>query len=178
MSNQGTSLELKTVRWGIVLSLLAVFFGFMLGGLFGGLEESLKGDLKSRAETALESAYGGDRTKLTATVDKAWVYYQRAHLHGGAIGTASLAAAMLLAAMSRPPRALCALTAAAMGLGALGYSIYWLAAGYTAVEIGSTSAAKEALEWLAVPSAGMVIVGLALVLVMSVWQWFVPSKGG
>lgn len=167
---------LRSVRLGIWSSLLTIFFGFGIGAAFGAAEESLKGDLKDRAQAVLATAYKGDATKMLANIDKSWAYYKRAHLHGGAIGTASLACAFLLAFMLRPPALLRSLTALSMGLGGLAYSIYWLLAGYRAPELGSTSAAKDSLEWLAVPSAGMVLVGLFLVLVFAFWEWGPPAK--
>ena len=55
------------------------------------------------------------------------------------------------------------LASIALGLGALGYSSFWLFAGVRAPGLGSTGLAKDSLEWLAVPSAGLCIVGLLTV---------------
>ena len=42
-----------------------------------------------------------------------------------------------------------------MGLGSLGYSMFWMLAGMRAPGLGSTGAAKESLEWLAVPTSAL-----------------------
>lgn len=164
--------SLRTVRYGVVLALLAIAFGFSMGALFGANEEAMKGQLKSSGEAVLAEKYGGDAAKLKAVLDKSWIYFQRAHLHGGGLGAVALAAALLLAFL--PGNALRgrALAALALGLGALGYSVFWLLAGLRAPALGSTGAAKESLQWLAVPTSGLAIVGLLLTLVLSVRALF------
>lgn len=163
--------SLRQVRFGILLSLLTILFGFGMGGVFGAAEEMLKNDLKTRAKAAPLETYKSDEAKMAATIDKAWAYYKRAHLHGGAIGTASLLCAILLAAMSKPAPFTKSLAAVAMGVGGLGYSIYWLVAGYRAPALGSTSAAKDSLEWLAVPTAGLVMMSLVAVIALAIREW-------
>ena len=166
--------SLRQVRMGTLLSLMTILFGFGMGGVFGAAEETLKNDLKTRAKSAPAEIYKADEAKMTATIDKAWAYYKRAHLHGGAIGTASLLCALLLAAMCKPAALTKALTAFALGLGGLGYSIYWLMAGYRAPAMGSTSAAKDSLEWLAVPTAGLVMLSLVAVILLAIREWMLP----
>lgn len=155
---------LRTVRWGLVLALLAVVFGFGMGGVFGAFEESVKAHLKAGGEAALATAYGGDAAKLKPVLDKSWVYLQRAHLHGGAIGAVALGLGLLLASLPGAASRARAVAAAASGAGALGYGVYWLLAGLRAPGLGSTGAAKASLEWLAVPSAGLAMLGLLLTL--------------
>jgi hypothetical protein len=53
--------------------------------------------------------------------------------------------------------------ALALGIGALGYSVYWMWAGFIAPGLGGTGAAKESLRWLAIPSAGAVMLATAAV---------------
>lgn len=164
------------MRFGLCITLLAILFGFGMGGLFGGFEDLLKNDLKSRAHAVLDSVYKGDQTKLQATIDKAWVYYQRSHLHGAAIGTASLACILALAFMHRPASRTKAVVALALGVGALGYALYWLWAGYRAPELGGTAAAKESLKWLALPTSGAALLGILSMLILSLWEWmFTPA---
>ncbi|MGF1533655.1 MAG: hypothetical protein ACFCUI_08120 [Bernardetiaceae bacterium] len=153
-------------RPALILSVLAIFFGFGLGGVFGAAEDALKDDLKHRAEAVRESVYGGDEEKLSKTVQKSWTYYKRAHLHAGSLGTSSLALTLLLMFWPNAQERWRSLTALALGIGALGYGIFWLWAGYLAPELGSTSAAKAQLEWLAIPSAGLLIGGVVSVLLV------------
>jgi len=160
---------LKTVRWGLILSLLAICFGFALGGAFGAAEESFKGYLQSEGEMALASIYAHDSEKMQAVVSKSWTYFKRAHMHGSGIGTSTLAVSLLLAGLTGAA-SLRALVAAGLGLGALGYSVFWLLAGMRAPGLGGTGAAKESLSWLAVPSTGLLLLGLLTTLCLTGWS--------
>ena len=152
--------NIRPLAPGIVLSLLSILFGFLLGGSFGAAEDSIKRHLHSSAEAVFESAYQGDANKRDAVVAKSWTYMKRAHLHGGAIGAAALASILLLALLGSPGW-LERSSAAAFGAGALVYSGFWLAAGLTAPSLGSTGEAKEALGFLAIPGAGLCLLGIA-----------------
>jgi len=158
MSTRPTS-DLKPLAPGILLALLAILFGFLLGGSFGVAEDMIKGQLRSSADAVFETVYQGDADKRDAVVSKSWSYMKRAHLHGGAIGAAALATIVLLGLFGSP-RALERAAAGSFGLGALVYSCFWLLAGLTAPGIGSTGAAKEALGFLAIPGAGLCLLGL------------------
>ncbi len=144
---------------GLLLALLAVLFGFGMGGAFGAAEDSLKEGLKARGEAALESAYGGDEAAMTKVVAKSWSYYKRAHLHANALGTTALAAILLLALVG-PPGLLERVGAIAFGAGSLLYGVYWLLAGLRAPGMGSTGAAKESLAFIAIPGSSLCMIGL------------------
>src|SRR5690606_18087231 len=60
MSTDDFTQRLRVARWGALLALLTVFFGFCLGGVFGAFEDAMKKDLADRAASVLDSAYGGD----------------------------------------------------------------------------------------------------------------------
>jgi len=78
-----------------------------------------------------------------------------------------------------PPALLLArLAALGMGAGALGYSAFWLLAGMRAPGLGSTGAAKDSLEWLAVPTAGALIAGLVLAIVVTTRALFATPRPG
>jgi hypothetical protein len=156
--------SIRVVRWGVLLALLSIAFGFTMGALFGAVEGSLKGGLEADGKAALAERYGNDPAALKAVLDKSWVYLQRAHLHGGGIGAVALGLCLLLASLGSGSPRLRAAAAACAGAGALGYSVYWLLAGLRAPGMGGTSAAKASLEWLAVPASGLAIVGLLLTL--------------
>jgi hypothetical protein len=170
--------RLRASRWGALLSLLTVLFGFGLGGVFGAFEGPLKADLVARAEAVKETAYGGDAAKMKSVVDKSWAYYKRAHLHGGAIGAATLGAIVLLAALRRPGSTTRAALGLTLGSGGLGYAVFWLLAARRAPGLGGTDAAKETLEWLAVPSAGALLLGLTAVTVLVGIELFAPRPRG
>lgn len=164
--------RLRESRWGVLLALLTILFGFGMGGAFGAFEGPLKQGLLDRAQSVRESVYGGDDAKIKGVLDKSWTYYQRAHLHGGAIGATALGAILLLAALRRPPRVVRQGVALGLGLGSLGYSSFWMFAARAAPGLGGTGAAKESLAWLAVPSAGLLLLGVVSVLALTSIELF------
>lgn len=99
----------------------------------------------------------------------------RSHLHGGGIGTASLILITVLGLMNIRSLIKTAVSLA-LGIGALGYSLFWMLAGIKAPALGSTGAAKEALEWLAVPSAGLLLLGTLSVLLLVIYQLFLKKE--
>ena len=151
--------DLRPLAPGILLALLAILFGFGLGGAFGAAEDSIKGSLRASADAVFETTYAGDAAKRDAVVSKSWSYMKRAHLHGGAIGAAALASIVLLGLFGSPGM-LERVSATAFGAGALLYACFWLAAGLTAPGLGSTGEAKEALGFLAIPGSGLCMLGL------------------
>ena len=68
------------------------------------------------------------------------------------------------------------LTAALLGIGSLGYSSFWMFAALTAPALGSTHDAKEALGWLAIPTAGLCILGLVATIALFVRHYFMGRK--
>jgi hypothetical protein len=159
---------------GLCLAMLGILFGFVLGGVFGAAEDSLKEYLQAQGEAALTSAYGGDEAAMEAVVTKSWSYFKRAHMHGGAIGTSSVALIVMLILLCRPGK-LASTAAIASGLGAVLYPVFWLWAGAIAPGMGSTGAAKEALEFIAIPGAGACLAGAILSLVCLVRDRLVVS---
>ena len=164
--------SIRTVRWGVAFALLAIAFGFTMGALFGAFEPDLKGHLEAEGKAVLAEKYGGDAAKLKAVLDKSWIYYQRAHLHGGGIGAVALGLCLLLAVLPAPLGRAHALAGLCAGLGALGYAVYWLLAGLRAPGLGGTGQAKESLQWLAIPTSGLAIVGLFLTLSLTLRALF------
>lgn len=148
------------IRAGAILALCAILFGFILGGLFGFKEDAIKGRLEASGSAVVATVYQGDVAAKDAVVAKSWEYLLRAHMHGGGIGAAALgaiAAIVLLTGMGTVAR----WSALFMGAGALIYAIFWLWAGFKAPGLGSTGAAKEALRFIAIPGAGLALMGAA-----------------
>ncbi len=173
---QGWTQRLRATRWGVVLAMLTILLGFGLGGVFGAAEDWFRAGPKASGEAVLASVYGGDAAKLKSVLDKSWTYAQRAHLHGGAIGTAVLAALALLAALARPSARVRGGLALGLGLGGLGYSSFWLIASRVAPGLGSTTLAKESLAWLAIPSAGLLLLGFTAVLGLTLLELFLKPE--
>ena len=148
----------KAVAVGLCLALLSVLFGFLLGGAFGAVESSIKQQLDDSGTAVLASVYHGDVEAKNAVVSKSWAYLQRAHLHGGAVGTAACAAIAILILLS-PLGWLEQISALAFGSGSLLYALFWLLAGWAAPRLGSTGLAKESLAFVALPGAGLCLLG-------------------
>jgi len=169
------TLDLGSVRIGIVLALLTLLYGFGLGGAFGAFEDNIKGSLAASAEEVKSTVYQGDEAAMKKITAKSWTYMKRAHLHANGLGTAALAIIFVLAG-TRASKRVRGVISTALGLGALGYASFWMFAALTAPALGSTHDAKEALSWLAIPSAGLCILGLVAVLVLFARDHFMDRK--
>ncbi|MBE7452387.1 MAG: hypothetical protein HS111_26950 [Kofleriaceae bacterium] len=170
--------RLRQTRWGALLCLFTILFGFGFGAAFGAFEAPMKAGLTARAEAVREPVYGGDAARMKSVVDKSWTYYKRAHLHGSAIGAVTLGAVLLLAMHRRPRPVVRHGVALALGAGGLGYSLFWMFAARRAPGLGGTDAAKESLAWLAVPSAGLLLLGLLAVIGLTALELFGPASDG
>jgi hypothetical protein len=141
------------------MAVLSILFGFLLGAAFGSAEDAVKEHLNRSAESVMTSVYDGDIGKKDAVVKKSWSYMKRAHLHAGAIGGAALGSIIVLFLLgSAGPVERSA--AAAFGAGALLYSLFWLLAALKAPSLGSANDAKESLRFVAIPGAGLCILGV------------------
>ena len=167
--------DLGSVRIGIVLALLTLLYGFGLGGTFGVFEDNIKGTLEASAMAVKDTVYQGDEAAMKKITGKSWTYMKRAHLHANGLGTAALAIILVLGG-TRASVTIRRVVSGAIGIGALGYSSFWMFAALTAPALGSTHDAKEALDWLAIPSAGLCILGLVAVLVLFVRDYFVQRE--
>lgn len=159
--------SLRAALPGLAVAVFAVLFGFAMGGIFGLNEDVIKDRLAASAAAVTATVYQGDATAAEPVIAKSWDYMQRAHLHGGAIGTAAIGLIVVMLLIGTSPRATRVLSLA-LGLGALGYSVFWMWAGFIAPGLGSTGAAKESLRWLAMPSSGAVMLATAAVAVLCV----------
>lgn len=168
--------RLRPMRVGVTLAVLSIVFGFGLGGVFGLFEHPIKDHLKAEAEAVRDSVYHNDDAAMKKVTDKAWAYFKRAHLHGGGIGAAALALILLMSFFDRSSRLVRTLGSAALGAGALGYSLFWMLAALRAPGLGSTGLAKESLQWLALPSAGLALLGLLTSLVLLVHGSFIVKR--
>lgn len=157
--------KLRPALPGLILGILTILFGFGLGIVFGANEAIIKGRLTSSAQAVFETTYKGDTAAMKAVTDKSWEYMQRAHLHAGALGTTAMALTLTLLALGTPALWTRVL-GTALGAGGLGYSIYWMLAGFRAPGMGSTGAAKESLDWLAMPSSGAVLLATIAVAIL------------
>jgi len=167
--------DLSSVRIGMVLALLTLLYGFGLGGAFGAFEDNIVGSFEASATAVKDTVYHGDEAAIDKVIGKSWTYMKRAHLHANSLGTAALAI-MLVLAGTPASRRVRGVISPALGLGALGYASFWMFAVLTAPALGSTHDAKEALGWLAIPSAGLLILGLTATLALFVRHYFMGRE--
>lgn len=171
ISTQSLPSNLRAASVGLTLAILTLLFGQGMGIVFGLNEDLIKARLKADATEVQETIYQGDSVASKAVVDKSWRYMQRAHLHAGGMGTTAVALILVICLVGAS-RMITALVSLLLGAGGLGYSIFWMWAGFRAPSLGSTGAAKESLKWLAMPSSGaFVLATIAVVVVMGAWMW-------
>ncbi len=157
--------SLRPVLPGLLLAVLTLLFGFSLGAVFGLNEDAVKSRLSASAAAVRGPVYHEDDVAIKAVLDKSWVYMQRAHLHAGSLGAVAVALSVVVVLLGTGTFLARAISLAAGG-GGLGYSLFWLLAGFRAPGVGGTGAAKESLSWLAIPSSGLVIVATGAVAVL------------
>ena len=160
-------LEIHAALPGLALAIVTLLFGFGLGIVFGLNEAAIKSRFSASAAAVEATVYNGDSTAAKPVLDKSWNYAQRAHLHAGGLGTTAIALIVTLLLIGTGP-GLTRVLALALGIGGLGYAIFWLWAGFRAPGLGSTGAAKESLAWLAIPSSGIFVAATAVVALLCV----------
>jgi hypothetical protein len=167
--------NLLPVKYGLLFALITIVYGFGLGGTFGTFEENIKEHLKNSASEVLASTYDGDEAKMKKITDKSWIYFKRAHLHGNGLGTASLILIILISFLPIGNK-IKSINAIFLGVGSLGYSLFWMLAGLKAPGMGSTGLAKESLTWLALSSSGLCIIGLIMIVAFVIMSLFVKGE--
>jgi hypothetical protein len=175
------TVDLGPVRFGLLFGLLAVLYGWSLGLVFGADEDGLRARFIAAAEAkrAMYVQKTGSEEGATAAIkridESAWTYFLRAHMHAGGIGSIAIGGSLVLSLLSvgRGPKLV---ASTLLGLGALGYPLFWMLSGLRAPELGSTAAAKESLQWLAIPSAGGLYVGALITFGLVVADLFVRRR--
>lgn len=171
LSTYSFNSNLRTVSVGLLLAILTILFGQGMGIVFGLNEDIIKSRLTADAAAAQGTIYKGDEVAAKTIIDKSWNYMQRAHLHAGGMGTTAVALIIVLCLVG-VPRVATILISMALGAGGLGYSVFWMWAGFRAPSLGSTGAAKESLKWLAMPTSGAFVVAtVATLVLLIVWLW-------
>lgn len=155
--------ELVSMKIGALLALLTLLLGFTLGAVFGLAEDAVKDGFLETAKQTLAGSATDLEQEAGALVGRAWTYMKRAHLHANGLGTAALAMIVLMTLLPAA-ETLKKVTSFLLGIGALGYSTFWLLAARRTPALGSTDAAKESLRWLAMPTAAFCLIGLLLTL--------------
>lgn len=160
-------MDFTHVKYGILISMVAILFGGSLGLSFGCCEDSVKGYLNAEADAVSMEKYEGKQDKKNKVVKKAWVYMKRAHLHSQTMGVIAIAFSMLVAWLNYPPKIQLGVSLLS-GLGSLGYGVFWLLSAVLAPGMGSTHAAKEAVGLIAQASGGAFFVaGITLFVALA-----------
>lgn len=167
MNNHWLTSRIRLAAFGFAFAILTLLFGQGMGIVFGLNEDSIKNRLKAATIDVRESVYHNDDAAIKAVLDKSWTYMQRAHLHAGGMGTTALSLIILVCLLPVSARALIPISAG-LGIGGLGYSVFWMWAGFRAPALGSTGAAKESLRWLAMPASGAFVIATVAVLLLLV----------
>ena len=181
MRNGVATIDLRPVRFGLLFGLLTVLYGWGLGLVFGVNEDGIRKRFIADAETsrAIYLQKAGSEEGATAAIKRidetAWRYFLRAHLHAGGIGAIAIGGSVVLSLLSvgRGPKQVASLL---LGLGAVGYPLFWMWAGMRAPGLGSTGASKESLQWLAIPSAGGLFLGGLITCGLVVTDLFIRRR--
>ena len=169
------SSSLRAASLGLLFSILTILYGQGMGIAFGLNEDLIKDRMKAEAVSVQDTIYNNDAAAMKAVTDKTWSYMKRAHLHAGGMGTTAIALVVVLCLIGAS-RKVTGILSLLLGAGGLGYSIYWMWAGFRAPGLGGTGAAKESLKLLAMPSSGGFVVATVAVFVLFL-IWMVRGRG-
>ncbi len=167
------SKNVSPIKWGALIAMITLLYGFGMGITFGTAEDSIMDNFEMMAREAPSDVYKNDKAKMNKITDKSWEYLKRAHFHANGLGVIALALIILLSFMMNIPNILKTLTSLALGIGSLGYSLGWMFAGLKAPSLGSTDLSKEAISWLAIPSALLCVIGLISVILFFLYEAFI-----
>ncbi|MGV7221702.1 MAG: hypothetical protein ACQ9MH_09265 [Nitrospinales bacterium] len=160
-------INFKYIKYGILISMVAILFGGFMGLSFGCCEEDVKRYLNEQAESVSQEKYDGVQAKKDKVVKKAWVYMKRAHLHSQTMGVIAIAFSLLVAGLNFHPKIQLGVSILS-GIGSLGYGVFWLLAAALAPGMGGTTAAKEAVGLIAQGSgASFFIAGVTVFAVLA-----------
>ncbi len=145
------SAELSTVKVGLAIVLLGLFFSIALGISFGVNEDAFK-DYVAEGIAAHPEVHDED------SKDKIWRYAQRAHFHAGGVSAFCLGLIILLMFSKLRPK-LRSVSSILIGLGSF-YPLAWLSMFFLAPSIGRDPAHEHILtQLLAYVGVGGILLG-------------------
>jgi hypothetical protein len=133
------AVELSTVKAGIAIVLLGIFFNIALGVSFGANEDAFKDYVAEGI-----AAYSGLHDETSQ--DKIWRYALRTHFHAGGVAAFSLGL-ILLVMFSDMSRTIKRNSSVLIGLGSF-YPLAWLSMFFLAPVIGRDAAHEHILTML------------------------------
>jgi len=159
------AVQWQQVRWGMVLCVVTVLYSFVLGAAMGGQEALFKDHFKQTVQINAIQVFGDDNAKMDRAKERAWTYTKRSHMHAAGVGIIGLAL-MLMIPLVTSSRLFQHGLSLAYGLGSLAYPLTWLIAGFRVPTMGTTSAAKASIEWLAMPSVFLLVASTTVILIL------------
>lgn len=160
---------LRAALPGLLFALVTLLSGYAMGVVFELNEDLIKSRLAASADAVSATVYLGDAAAMKAVLGKSWTYMQRAHLHAGGLGSATVGVTLLVV-MLGVSAIWTRLISLGLGAGAFGYSVFWLWAGFRAPGLGGTDAAKESMAWLAIPSRRAVVISTVATAALFFWR--------
>ena len=155
------------IKTGLFISMLVVLYGFSLGIVFGGYEDDIKENYSKKADSVLETVYQNDVAKKEKHVDKAWEFLKLAHTHALGLGPIALVLIVLLG-LIHAGELIKIITSVGIGIGSLGYPVYWTIASLQTPTAANYHQVKESLWWVAQPAAGLCFLGLLVIMFLFV----------
>ena len=163
------NIDLESVRWGLVISLLTLLMGVYLGIHFGKDEDKIKGYLK---EKATASTYYEGEAGLKKAVSDGWKYQKRSHEHFQGLGAITLAL-MFLISISWLKPSLKSILSITTSVGGFVYPLFWYLVSFKTAEVGK-HAAKESYALIAQFGAGLYMLSFLVILITfvsyAVWK--------
>jgi len=154
---------MKPSKLGALFALLTILCSFALGATLGLFENEARDYLKVEAEGVKDTVYKGDEAKINEIINESLSYCRKAHTHSAGLGAIALAVIVYMGVIGTAGfikfiGSLC------IGLGALGYTAFWVVAAWMAPTLGSAVEAKNELYWLSQGSGGLCILGMLFAL--------------
>jgi hypothetical protein len=159
------SLRLKSGATGILLSVGTLFLGQVWGLLLGHRNPTVEAWLGDAAAAVKDSVYNGDSHRMAEVGAESWNCLRTASIHAGVMGATGVVLILLVSLRGTRPRTAIPI-GLGLGLGALGYSAFWLWTGLRAPSLGSVDAARESLSWLSIPTATAYLLATGSVFVL------------
>jgi len=147
----------------MVLCVATILYSFVLGATMGGREELFKDHFKQTVRINATQVFGDDKAKMDRAEERAWTYIKRSHFHAAGVGIIGLVLLLMIPPITSSQFLQHGLSLA-YGIGSLGYPLVWLIAGFRIPTLGTTSAAKASIEWLAMPSVFLVVASTTVIL--------------
>ncbi len=145
------SADISTVRAGLAIVILSLFFGVGLGISFGVNEDAFKDYVK-------EGVAAHPELHDETSNDKIWRYAQRTHFHAGGISAFCLGL-IILVMFSDLPRKLQTISSLLIGLGSF-YPLAWFSMFFLAPSIGRDPAHEHILtKFFTLVGVGGLLIG-------------------